>query len=438
MKGIANTLELIGVMIALFVSFNFFFPGSSYRNNWENAYAVLLSRDMLASLVATDDIQSYMSDRITMENFFSNLFPQSNYIFWSSTEGIKKEINVSCACSLQQIVKLESWSNGLEINGQQISMKLCQADLSDPSSTCMEQSDVLIIWNDEDLAPHLTTLYNYLVEDKGIIEIRDFTQRPGITQRTIFGIDSGGVRSGTADEILEPSNVRQLSYQPYKLFYHMPLSLFATEDSDVPDSCTVSRKGIFTIKGSQHGFWVCDGSSVYFSSSGTVNPDIGPLRPRQGSEPGDEFTLEGSRFELSYIDSQNKIRITFLYEPGYSFENFAMADDIGILPDDGDESRIFMRMNGPADNRACSVVLNNVSDSRTAWVADFSRDGLDSPTIGDDYRQLLLSLIVWASKKQESTEPVIVKSGYTTSYISVNNTDVFEIRRYEIGVGYPY
>ena len=51
-KGVVTTLEVIAVVSALFVSFSIFFPGISYSDNWSDAYAVLASRDITASLVA--------------------------------------------------------------------------------------------------------------------------------------------------------------------------------------------------------------------------------------------------------------------------------------------------------------------------------------------------------------------------------------------------
>lgn len=429
-KGIATILEFLAVIMALFIAFNIFFPGVAYESNWDDAYAILLGRDMLASLVATDDLHSYMSDETSMQNFFDELFPVSNYVFWYKMEGLKDKINVACNCTNEQIGKLREWSTGLRLNDRDISMFFCYAELDKPGSTCMEDSDVLIIWSYKNLNEQ--NLRNYLMEGKGIIEIVDFTAAPDAVQQNIFGITSGGSFDGVEDEILKPYDTTQITYGPYKLFYHMPLALYATEGATLAE-CQSSMRGTFNLT-LTHSFWTCNTTYVFFDTDGDGSKDTPPL------EPGNLTTIEGSDFLVNYVDSINKIRISFSDSTTYKFDDFANPGSIlPIVPNDGDEERIFVQMDGTATPIACGVILNNLYDSGTAWVANFGRTGLGMPNVGDDHKQLMLSLIVWASNKRTGTEDLpVIQKGHTASYVEVNNIDVFEIYNYEIGVGSPY
>lgn len=432
-KGIANILELLAVVLALFVAFNMFFPGRGYKSNWDDAYAVLIGRDMISSLAATGDLYPYMSDQTKMDAFFEDLFPVSNYVFWYKMEGIRERINVACNCTGEQIQKLDTWADGLRVNGRDINMFFCYADLGAPGSTCMEDSDVLVIWGNKNLNEQ--TLSNYLVEGKGIIEIADFTaaEPPDAVQQSIFGIDSGGSYDGTGDDIVEPASTSKMGYGPYKLFYDMPLTLYATQ-TDYLAECASCMNGTLKLTNT-HTFWTCNGTYVFFDTDGDGFKDTPPL------QAGNVTTIGGFDFTLRYFDSMDRIRLTFSDSTPYKFGDFVQPAAGGqpVVPDDGDEDRILVQMDGTATPIACGVVLNSMYDSGTAWVADFGRNGLDPQEVGDDHRQLMLSLMLWSSKKATGSEGTpTIQTGYVTSYVEINNIDVFDIQKYEIGVGSPY
>jgi hypothetical protein len=73
--------------------------------------------------------------------------------------------------------------------------------------------------------------------------------------------------------------------------------------------------------------------------------------------------------------------------------------------------------------------------NRVAWIADFT----DNDIIGDDHKLLLTSLLLWASNKKASAVlSSNLKIGYLTSYVNINNTDMFEVYKFNLGLGYPY
>jgi hypothetical protein len=79
----------------------------------------------------------------------------------------------------------------------------------------------------------------------------------------------------------------------------------------------------------------------------------------------------------------------------------------------------------------------NGTFGKTAWIADFSRNGLN--TVGDDQKQLLNSLILSVSnKKPKELTFGNEKIGYATSYLNVLNYDMFEVYRLNLGVGRPF
>lgn len=430
-KGIASTIEVIAVILALFISFSIFFPGGAYKSNWDNAYASLTSRDIMATLLATGNLHSYMYNDEEMTNFLENMFPETNLIFWYRLEGIKDSIVVACNCTNEQIQALQDWTKGVRLNDRDIEMSICPTSLTTSEAGCIKESDVLLIWGYRDLQPHEQLLSDYLVEDKGIVELMDFNSAPDAVQQNIFGINRGGFLGESEDVILEPYRTDQITYQVYKSFYNMPLAVFGAEQSTDLSQCEMEFRGTLTLN-EQNMFWICNATYAYFDDSGDTIPDKGPI------SPGESFSLDGFYFELSYVDSEDKIRITFLETPNpYEFIDFAMPPlGEAIISGNNDNSRVFVRMSGGA-NTACGVVLNNVSASRTTWIADFTRNGVDE--VGDDHRQLLLSSLVWASKKYVGTEDVpIFQKGFATSYITIKNIDMFEIQKYDIGVGYPY
>ena len=81
-----------------------------------------------------------------------------------------------------------------------------------------------------------------------------------------------------------------------------------------------------------------------------------------------------------------------------------------------------------------SVILNKIGDTGVAWIADFSEDGFD-----DAEKLLLTSLLFWASNKRTTSDQVLdISLGYMTSYVTIENIDMFEVYKFSLGLGYPF
>jgi hypothetical protein len=184
--------------------------------------------------------------------------------------------------------------------------------------------------------------------------------------------------------------------------------------------------GNFTVREKDYPFSICDGAAVYFDTDG--NGGI------ERSQVSGAFSLSSDigmlNFTLKYVSTQN-IKVRF--DQTYMFSDFAKSPAVAeIKPVDGNYDRVLLA----AGATMSAVVMNGTKQVQTAWVADFSRD---AEKMGDDHKNLLLSLILALSnKKAFSVLSPNVKIGFVTSYINVNATDLYEILRLNLGLGYPY
>lgn len=441
-KGIINTIEVILVLLVVFVSFNIFFPDTAISHDWTDAYAFLSSRDLISALASSGEIHTYMSNDTKMQILLNGLFPESNLIFWYKLDGIQDEILVACNCTRPQIEEMNRWARSLRVNDRDITMVFCNATLEDMSSTCVKNSDAMLILEDVKISNYLDKLLLYLEEDKGLVTVSDLSYGLDAATTQLFGIDSGGNGGDENNTMTEPDTYIELGQEPRKYFYDIPIALIADDTTtDLTDVCTTVWRGNFTIREEDHGYWICDGNELYINSQGPgLPPDINNT-PTDGLQLEDQFELEDHSFKFSYLDSSSQFRLTFLENTTYKFVDFIEdSDGPDIITNDGDETRILVRMGGSNyNNDICGVVLNNVSLSRVAWVSNFARPPNDITTVGDDHKQLLMSLLLWSSKKAKQSGYVEnLEKGFTNSYISVKNIDVFEILKYNIGVGYPY
>ena len=109
-----------------------------------------------------------------------------------------------------------------------------------------------------------------------------------------------------------------------------------------------------------------------------------------------------------------------------------------IYPVDQDTDRILLSMGKYGDaNDPIPVVILNGTIGKTAWVADFSRDGLEN--VNDDHKELLNSLLFSvSSKKAKVTTYGGATIGHVNSYLNIMSDDMFEIYRINLGTGQPF
>lgn len=103
-----------------------------------------------------------------------------------------------------------------------------------------------------------------------------------------------------------------------------------------------------------------------------------------------------------------------------------------VIPADGDTSRVFAQGDDPANRDFC-VIFNDRGVAKVAWVDDFTGLAYNS-----NHTKLFTSVLLSVSNKRATGVLSSTKIGYTTSYINVKNTDMFEVYGFNLGLGYPY
>ncbi len=431
MKSQVSTTEMILVSILLFIAFTVLFPKFSYKTKWDDAYLVLKGRDILSTVDNIGRVYVYSFSPQNFETGFLSKTIQQDIIASSQTEDTaKNEIFVACSCTNNQINYLSSQLSDIRINDRSIKINYCYTDLNkiNPCSAKITYPDALIIWGYNDLTPYESNLKDLIDRGNAVIEITDFDNSVDIDatkHKKIFGIDSGtGWAAVDYDTIPKPDNAMEIKYQPYKFFYHAPLPLKAIEEG-LKIGCTKNMTGIFKLWSTNYVFAICDGTTVQFDSEsdGRLNSDT--------FEKGDTFSLIGPigtySFTLNYVQ-ENGIDVSF--KPAYNFDDFCrIPSKKKIEPSDGEIGRAFIYAVKGVNIRAYCTILNETS-GKTAWLPY-----LDTSSIGDDHRQLLLSLILSLSNKKPKEQ---LDMGTVTSLVNVNNTDIFEVYKFNLGLKHPF
>ncbi len=425
MKGIISVVELVIVALVLFTAFGILFPGTSYTNRWQEAEMVLKSRDLLIALDKTGDMykKSFSSEEVS--EFIASVFPERSLFSWIEADGaVKGRIVVACDCTDAQINDLVKWVGNTKINGRTIALDF--VPLKDFNS--IPNSDVMLVFGYRDLSAYKQNLKDYLGKGNGIVEIADLDLPTKIdsVQSEIFGlkwVETAPDTFDTAKFSRKPTDSKDVIYFPYKHFYHAPLRLIGDFSNEQIPGCTADPifKGKLTVKQASYAFWICSQSTVWFDNDADGDRDVLVAI-------GNEVTLGGSKFFLSYID-YNTIGLSF--RPDYTFQDFLGPGIVfHIEPTDTPDRTV---INSESGTTKFPAVIVNTATGRTAWIADFT----DS-TVGDDERLLLASLLHWSSNKKTQAITGNIKFGYSTSYLNVNNTDVFEVYRLDLGLGFPF
>jgi len=341
-------IEMIMVVIVLYIAFSIFFPGFSYKNKWSEALLLLTARDIVVTSDRIDKLYDYSFNQGALQDFLINSISNESIISWSDTDGaIKSRVVIACNCTNQQMVNLNTWMNGLNINGRQITTTQCYTNL-ETINPCMVSSDVLIIWGEKDLSNTIysNTLQQYLKGDGGIVEIADFKSPLNQIQNDIFDLGDGGSWSSPDyDIVIKPTTADATTYQAYKIY-------------------TNGLKGNSSLS---------------------------------------EFC------KLPSIANKK------------------------VVPADDDSSKILVKINkeGGQATRATCAIFNS---TRIAWISDFTDTTFDA-----NHTKMLISILLATSNKRPSTSSIpSVSIGYMTPYINVKNADMYEVYKFDLGLGYPY
>jgi hypothetical protein len=437
-KGQIPIIELTTTILVLLVAFSVLFPEFSYKSKWEDALLFTRAKDSILTIDRIGNLYSYSFNPTLLENFLKSVYPGENLITWFETEGtFKGRIIVACNCTAGQIEKLNSWFGQIQLNNRSITINFLTSNLD----VINEPSDALLIWGYKDLTNYRTPLQNYLNKGNGIVEITDLSQaQANNAQQQIFGVKwynpGGGWGSATEDTFIRPVDAKKTNYGSYKNFNHIPIPLLAPilttsipNDSVIPECLSSNiNQGNFTFRGASYNFWICNGGSVYFDTNGNNMADIRII-------VGNSFTINNFKFLLNYMDDNERIRVSF--KPVYNFTDFLQAGGSRVYPVDDDVNKILLSNgNWISPSRPIPAVILNGTVGKTAWVADFSRNGLDE--VEDDHKSLLLSLLLWTSNKRVFEVSPNLKVGLLNSYISTENKDIFEVYRFNLGLGFPF
>jgi len=438
MKAQISAIEMTISVIILFVAFAVFFPGFSFKSEWDSAYLMITGRDLLLAIDRNSKIEEYSFNTTSMKIFVDKIFSRNDTIIWTSIDDtIKNKLVIACNCTNESMSQLNYWLKDLKVNNHTINSYICYTNLEEKINPCFGYDpDVLIIWGYKDLSrdKYIKIMKDFLNNDNGIVEIADLSIVDD-TQKEIFGIASSNYIFGPAapDSFQKPQNGTVLTYQPYKYFYHVPFPIKLIENTgsipvegipQCPSSST--QKGNFTFREKVIYLWICDSNTIYFD---TNNNNIADFRTTIRSS----FNLTDYNFFLNYIDGSS---VLISFKPIYNFTDF--KGDNKLYPADNDINRILLSNGNYFEtSNPIPVVILNESIGKTAWVADFSRNGLEN--VKDDHKHLLISLILDVSnKKAKELTFGSVEIGRSTSYLDVINYDMFEFYKLNLGVGRPF
>jgi len=454
MKGQISIIEAILSSIALFIAFNMMITTGEYQTKWEESLSSLHGRDILITADRLGKLHDYAFSPSFNTEFLSKIDAVKDSVVKSETQGtIKSLVHIACDCTSDQITYLQSILDDVKFNTRGIKGVVCSTSLP-TINTCgasTEYPNALVIWRYDALTSHINVLSNFIDADNGLIEITDVpnSKVDGLGtdddegQKRIFGIKSisEGSFSGNQDEFIKPINASQLSYQSYKWFYHLPYLLKGTVSESIPleggiaPCTTLAMRGEFKFQDINRRFWICGTTSVYWDTNNNNIADI-IVTARN------EFPIGGFNFLLNYIDATDKIRVSF--KPDYIFDDFIGNVDSQnkLAPIDNDKNKVLLSRgfwDGAREKPVAAIIFNGTENDKTAWVANFARNAVDLSqlnNLGDDYEQLLSSLILSISNKK--TKETFQQTGQITSYINVNNTDILEIYKIELSIGKPF
>jgi len=440
-KGVINVIELAIVIVTLFVSFSVFFPGTSYRNKWDDAYGMLKARDAVLALERIGRLHEYSFSGTQMDKFLNNLTAGSNVIVWHSVSGgIKEETKIACACPADVVAWLNNWAGRTTLNNRNVSMTFCSAVI-DPADACFASSDALLVWGYRSLQPSYSIITDYVSKGGGLVEVVDFSQASQISsesvQSGVVGLSWASLTFAAAQRSVfarTPRSTSDIIYEPYKYFHHIPITLKIASFGQNISNCTYNPtgNGILVLKGVPYEFDTCNASSAWFDTDGTGGWDTLVNKSNTTS-------IGGSNVTLNYVNGVSSISVSFapphVFGDILSYQSSGSPNAPYIKPADNNSDRVLVQAIFAGSAPQPAVIIGSYGSGRTAWMPEFGKDALN-----DDEKALLMSLLLWAANKEPSTAGTDISSfraGYMTSYINVKNYDMFEIYKLNLGIGYP-
>lgn len=450
MKGQIPILEMIAVIVILFISFSIFFPERNYGNRWEDAEILLKGRDIVVTMDRTGNLSTYASDASAFQAFMGRALPERNLIFWNALEGtVQNRITVACNCTTQQINDLSTYVGRMRLNDRDIQIDFVASTLSP-----IQSSNVLLIYGGKDLAPYRNEILNYLRSGNGVVGIANFNsasnEKPDAAYTEIFGIrdcrdvPGSGNCNGNGDDrvtFLQPSSSSQVTYQPHKIFFHVPIrSIVASgtsplldipyENASMPGCADVARgyqpfQVTFSFRSVDANYWICNTTTAYFDTNQNNRADA-------IVKVNDTFAINGYNFNMRYID----LNRTFVaFRSGFEFDDWRNAD-LRVLPSDLDNSKVLQRDGVYSSGLPMPVVVANGSSyGMTMWGGDF----LAGLPVRHDERLLVASMLMASSSKRSNDVSVIgSQTGFSIPYIHVANRDMMEIYQFNLGLGFPF
>lgn len=440
MKGQVPVFEVIVVAIILFTSFAIFFPGEGLTSRWDEAELALKGRDAVVTMERVGEVNDFAANPSLFTDFMIKAVPGQNLIYGNTIDGtVQPTVTVACNCTVEQIQDMLNWIGRAKLNGRDVNVDVLATTL-----TPIQEADVLVIWGRKDLAQFEPAILDYIKRGNGVVGIADFPDatNPDDTYTEIFGIIECDVITNPAcqsnsdgDLNFEvPTSADDLIYQPYKMFHRMPIRSIVAQD--VPPVPILTEGGIqpcagpgfpvaFVFKSTTANYWICSSpAAAYFDTNGNNIADT-------IVEELDDFTIQGENFNMRYVE----VNRTFIsIREGYEFDDFS-GDANDVYPADLDRSKIFLR-DGPSGIRPIPAVVFNTSGSgMTAWMPEEIFTG----TVGHDDRLLMQTVILSAANKNSKASPLgDIKGGSVTTYIDVANRDMFEVYRFNLGIGFPF
>ena len=456
MKGQISIIESILAITVLLIAFNMMITTGEYQTKWEESLSSLNGRDILVTGDRSGKLHDYsFSPADFKSEFLDKIEAIKDIIIKVETQGaVSNTVYVACDCTSDQITYLQNILTDVKLNTRAVNAIVCSTELPmiETCGASTRYPDALVIWGDEfrELAPYINILLDFVSDGNGLVEITDVPNSKvdggaddDEGQKRIFGLKSiaGIFPRPSQDEFLKPRNSSQLSYQSYKWFYHLPYLLKGTvseavpTEGGIPPCATSGMRGEFKFQKNPNKFWICGTASVYWDADGNNKADtIATTR--------NKFSIETSNFFLNYIDSTDKIRISFKLD--YQFDDFVRRGEAHnkLAPIDNDKNKVLLSMgfwDAQREKPIAAIIFNGTESGKTAWVADFARNAKDLDKLnklGDDYEQLLASMVLSVSNKK--TREAFQQTGQITSYINVNNTDMLEIYKIELSIGKPF